>query len=424
MIFNKVYRFRPLFGCIAIPFLWVGMEYFRTLSQFAFPWSDLGYSQAYYLYLLQIVSVIGEHGLSFVIVAVNVLVWQIFRSELSAERRVTAVFVSAAIIVSLLAYGWVVMPKYPVPGKFRVALLQGNVPLDIKWDRGNEFQAFQVYDDLTRQINDTGIGLYVWPETAVPCYLTNNPQCRQRVGDIAAESKAFNLVGGLGVSAINGKSRYFNSCFQFGPDGRMLQRYDKVKLVPFSEHVPYQDQLGFLEQDFLRKYLSFIGTSVQWWSDFYPGDSAHLFKLPDHLYSVLICFESTFPEFVRGAVLSGADFLVGITNDTWFGRSMGIYMHSRIFVTRVVENRIWGARVGNSGLTYIVDNYGRIREKLPIYEAASLVGKLNSLDEYSVFTRYGDVIGRWSFLLTISITFILLATWFLQRISQRFSSPS
>ncbi|HKK20184.1 MAG TPA: nitrilase-related carbon-nitrogen hydrolase, partial [candidate division Zixibacteria bacterium] len=133
----------------------------------------------------------------------------------------------------------------------------------------------------------------------------------------------------------------------------------------------------------------------------------------------LICFESTFPEFVRGDVLSGADFLVGITNDTWFGKSVGIYMHSRIFVTRCVENRIWGARVGNSGLTYIVDNYGRIRESIPIYRVESLIGKLNSLDGYSVFTRYGDVVGRWSFLLTISISCILIALWIFGKFSRK-----
>jgi apolipoprotein N-acyltransferase len=419
VIFNKVYRFRPLFGCVAVPFLWVGMEYFRTLSQFAFPWSDLGYSQAYYLNVLQIVSVIGAHGLSFVIVAVNVLLWQVFRSDVSPERRVTAVFVSLAIVGGLWSYGWIEMPKYPVPGKFKVALLQGNVPLDVKWERGNEFKAFSIYNDLTGEIADSTVGLYIWPETAVPCYLTHDLACRTEVGNIAIESKSYDLVGGLGASYIKGKMRYFNSCFQFNKEGRMESRYDKVKLVPFSEHVPYQDYLGFLEQDFLRKYLTFIGTTVQWWSDFYPGDSAHLFKLPDHLYAVLICFESTFPEFVRGDVLSGADFLVGITNDTWFGKSVGIYMHSRIFVTRCVENRIWGARVGNSGLTYIVDNYGRIRESIPIYRAESLIGKLNSLNGYSVFTRYGDVVGRWSFLLTISISCILIALWILAKFSHK-----
>ncbi len=423
MLFNKIYQFKPLFGCVAAPFLWVGMEYFRTLSQFAFPWSDLGYTQSYYLYILQIVSVIGVHGLSFLIVAVNVLLWQVLRSEISPERRVTSVLVSAAIVGAIWSYGWVEMPEYPVPGTFKVALLQGNVPLDVKWERGNEYKAFQVYYDLTEEIADSTVGLYVWPETAVPCYLTHDPQCRSEVGDIAVVSKSYDLVGGLGATFVKGKTRYFNSCYQFDRDGRLEERYDKVKLVPFSEHVPYQDYISFLEQDNLRKYLSFIGTTVQWWSDFYPGDSAKLFRLPQHLYAVLICFESTFPEFVRGTVLNGADFLVGITNDTWFGKSVGIYMHSRIFVTRCVENRIWGARVGNSGLTYIVDNYGRIRESVPIYEVRSLVGKLNSLDGFTVFTRYGDVIGRWSFLLTISISCIFIALWVLGRFFRKSSQP-
>ena len=108
--------------------------------------------------------------------------------------------------------------------------------------------------------------------------------------------------------------------------------------------------------------------------------------------------------------------MVGITNDTWFKRSVGIHQHSRIFITRMVENRIWGVRVANSGLTYIVDGYGRIRDELDLYEVAALKGKINVLDGKSIFTKYGDIAGFFSFLITVSIIGILLALWLIQKI--------
>ena len=175
--------------------------------------------------------------------------------------------------------------------------------------------------------------------------------------------------------------------------------------------------ISFLQKKFLRKYLTFIDNyGVQWWSDFYPGDSALLFHIPDASYGVLICFETAFPEYVRGMIRDGADFIVGITNDTWFGRSVGIHMHSRVFITRAVENRCWFARAANSGLTYIVDGYGRVRQQLNLYEVAALRGKVGKLDSYSIYTRVGDVAGRWSFLITVLTMGILLLLWIGKRV--------
>ena len=416
MIFNRLYRFKPLWAFIAMPFLWTGMEYFRTLSELAFPWSDLGYTQSYYLTILQIVSVISVHGLSLLIVAVNILLWQVLRKTLSPERRYTALLVALAVPLALGLFGWIVIPKFPIPGKVDVALLQGSVPIKVKWAKGNEMHSFGLYDSLTQAVADTSIKLYVWPESSVPCNLSATPACSQQVGKIVRRSGGYHLVGALGAGVKDGKQRYFNSCYQFNPQGRVEKRHDKVKLVPFSEHVPYQDHMPFLEKGFLRKYLTFIDTyGVQWWSDFYPGDTKPIFTLPDYMYSVQICFESAFPEFVRETILDGADFIVGITNDTWFGTSHGTHAHSRIFLTRAVENRCWGIRVANSGLTYTVDGYGRIRDELGFYEVAALRGRVNPLDGYSIFTRYGDIAGRLSLLITVSLIGILIVLWVVRK---------
>lgn len=422
-VFNRLYHFRPTIGSVALPFLWVGLEYFRTLSEFAFPWSDLGYTQSYYLYVMQIVSVLSVHGLSLIIVSVNVLLSLVLRNSVDPARRVTALLVSLASVAALVAYGWVAVPTWPLPGEYKVALLQGAVPIEEKWKQDNEEHSFKLYDSLTRAVDDTSVQLYIWPETAAPSYLSHDKKAQRRILSIASRSGANHLVGGLGAHVQPGKTKTFNSCFQFSPDGRSTVRYDKVKLVPFSEHVPYQDHLFFLQKGALKEYLTFIDNSgVQWWSDFYPGDSAVLFDLPNARYAVQICFESTFPEFVRGMVLDGTDFLVGITNDTWFGESVGIHMHSRIFLTRCIENRIWGARLANSGITYIVDGHGRIREELELGTVGFLKGDLGILEEYSFFTRHGDLVGRLSLLITMSLVGILLTIWIIRKIRYRLFS--
>jgi apolipoprotein N-acyltransferase len=274
-------------------------------------------------------------------------------------------------------------------------------------------------------VADSSIKLYVWPETSAPCYLNYNRDCQERIGGIVQRSNGYHLVGALGVTFYRGERRYHNSCYQVGPSGRIEQRYDKVKLVPFSEHVPYQDYLPFLQRKVLRKYLTFIDRyDVQWWSDFYPGKLSPLFHLPEASYGVLICFECAFPEYTRRMIQDGADFLVGITNDTWFGRSVGIYMHARIFITRAVENRCWAVRVANSGLTYIVDGYGRIREQLELYDVAALRGKVRPLEGRSLYTRYGDVVGRFSFLITVAVSGILCARWLVRKVVRRRSRAS
>jgi len=418
-LFNKLYNFRKFLGMVALPMLWVGLEYFRTLSEFAFPWSDLGYTQAYYLYILQIVSVVSVHGLSLLIVAVNILLWQILRRSLTPERRLTSFLVSVAIIVSLVAYGWIVTPRFPLEGDYKIALLQGSVPLEVKWKKGNQDYSLNLYDSLAQTVHDEDVRLFVWPETSAPCYLSHHYGCRHSVGNIARHSNNYHLVGALGATVDkDGRERHHNSCYQVNPVGQFEKRYDKVKLVPFSEQVPYQDNLPFLKKSFLQKYLTFIETyNVQWWSDFYPGkDSSLVFSLPETDYGVLICFESAFPEYARRMVLEGAGFLVGITNDTWFKRSVGIHMHSRVFLTRAVENRCWAVRAANSGLSYFVDGYGRIRHSLDAYEVAAMTGKIKRLESYSFFTNYGDIAGRFSFLITISIIGILLAVWVLRKI--------
>ncbi len=412
MVFNKLYRIKPIYGAFAMPFLWTGLEYFRTLSEFAFPWSDLGYSQSYYAYILQIVSVISVHGLTFLIIAVNVMLWQLFRKEVDLAHKVTCGLLPIGLIALLIAFGWAIIPVIPLEGKHQVTILQGSVPIEVKWDDDNADYSFRLYDSLARDTSTAGSELYIWPETAAPSYLSHDVLNRRKIGRTASATGSTHLVGALGASQRDDRVVHYNSAYLFDSTGTMVDRYDKVKLVPFTEQVPYQDKLPFLRKEFLTEYLTFIETyDVQFWSDFRPGDSAKLYEAAGNLFAPLICYEVTFPEYVREMVLDGAEYIVEITNDTWFGHSLGIHMHSQAFITRAVENRCWGVRAANSGLSYIVDGYGRIRDELPLDKSTSLTGRVNLLNGFSIFTRYGDLAGLFSLLITLGLAAILVYRW-------------
>lgn len=410
--FAKIYHWKKIWGLAALPILWVGMEYFRSLSQFAFPWTDMAYSQGYYLTFIQIVSIIGSYGLSFILIILNILLWQVTLRSNRLETRVSSGIGFMALAVVIYLYGWAVFPPFQEQGDIKVSLLQGNVDLETKWSAGTREQNFVLFDSLAQVASGDSADLIVWPETAAPCYPRYEPDYRRMLTSTAIKSGAYNLVGALDLDYVNQKDKSHNSAFQFAPDGTMSAPYNKVKLVPFSEHVPYQDYLPFLTRAFLSKYLDLIRTNtIEWWSDFYPGDSAVVFNTDKTKYSVLICFESAFPDYIRQCLLKGAEFLVNITNDTWFGRSAGPFQHMRIAVFRAVENRVWIARCANSGISALIDPYGREEVHAGLYIQKVVSGKVAPLDEYSIFTRIGPVVGRFSLLISSGIFLILIAVW-------------
>jgi apolipoprotein N-acyltransferase len=410
--FVRIYRFKKALGLMALPCLWVGMEYFRSLTEIAFPWTDLSYSQGYYLTFIQIVSVIGCYGLSLAIIMMNIFIWQTLSRSNRLETRVSngIAFLATGLIIYI--YGWVVFPPYQESGDIKVALLQGNVDLATKWQPETRDRNFELYDSLSRVAAGENVDLIVWPETAAPSYPRLERKYRRMLSKTVSLTETIHLIGALDQVQRDGKEKAYNSAFQFSPAGEIEAVYHKVKLVPFSEHVPYQDYLPFLTRDYLSKYLDVIRTrQVQWWSDFYPGDSIVVFKTDKTQYSVLICFESAFPQFVRQCLLKGAEFMVNITNDTWFGRSPGPFQHMRLAVFRAVENRTWIVRCANSGISAFIDPYGREVSGAGLYVRDVVTEDIYPLDEYSTFTEIGPIVGQISLWITTAIFVILILLW-------------
>ncbi len=419
--FSKLYRIKKLYGLIGLTILWVGMEYFRSLGETAFPWTDLAYSQGYYLSMIQSVSIIGCYGLSLILIALNILIWQVFENKNRLERRVSSGVAFLAVIIVVYVYGWAVIPPAIPDGDIRVSVLQGNVPLEIKWQQETREYNFHLYDTLSQIAAEKNPDLIVWPETAAPSYPRHEPGYRRLISEAVQKSGAKHLVGALDVVYTGEKRKSYNAAFQFNKEGRIESVYHKMNLVPFSERSPYRETLPFLTRDFIARYVNAVKThEIQWWSDFYPGDSIVLFNVDSLQYSVLICYESAFPSFVRKAVVKGADFLANITNDTWFGKSPGPFQHMRLAVFRAVENRIWLVRCANTGISAFIDPYGREVERVGLYERAVLTRAIYPIEENSIFTKTGPIVGVICYWLTSLILIVLLFQWLWINLKNRF----
>ncbi len=374
-----------------MPFLWVMMEYGRSLFEIGFPWLNLSYTQTYYLSLIQYASMLGNYGVSFWVVWVNVLVYLAVKNFAHTRKVLTYAAVILILFILLFLYGIKVLNEKADSRQIDVALVQGNIPQDVKWDYKLLDYNFKVFDEMTKKIPEK-VDLILWPETAAPCYLRAEPKYFSQVKSLS-DSLQTPLVLGTNDYTVLGKGNYlsYNSAFYFDPYQNNFSAYNKMHLVPFSEWVPYPKVFGWL-------YGIKFGLS-----DYTPGKNYVLFQSPKGKFPVLICFESVFPDLVRKFVLNGADFLANITNDGWWGKTAGPYQHAQINVFRAIENRISIARCANTGVSLFVDPYGRITRKTKIYVHDILTGKIPLRNKLTFYTRYGDWFAKGVSLISVLI---------------------
>ncbi|MGH7630786.1 MAG: apolipoprotein N-acyltransferase, partial [Gemmatimonadales bacterium] len=302
--------------------LWVALEFLRTYLLTGFPWNLLGYSQYRNGPLVQVAAVTGVYGVSFVVVAVNAALWRLIAVDRGWTQRFAATATAAGIVALALASAWV-PPRGADQPTLPVALVQGSIDQGIKWDPAYEDTARAVYRALTADAARQRAKLVVWPETSLP-FVFDGDRRRTAVQGLARETGAYLLVGALGHAPEGPR----NSAFLVAPDGEVVGRYDKRHLVPFGEYVPLKSLLPFVEV---------LGGGAI--GEFRSGGETTTFSTPLGRLAVVICYEAIFPAEVREFFLAGADVLVNITNDAWFGRSAAPVQHLAMAAFRAVENR-------------------------------------------------------------------------------------
>jgi len=379
--------------------LWVGLEYLRTYALTGFPWILLGYTQYRHISLLPIASVAGVYGLSFLVVLINIALAQWVGG---APARFRSIVFAGALTLTLLASPRLLSPPATSAGSeqaIRVALVQGNIDQGVKWDTAMQAATIERYRRLSLEAAKYAPALIVWPETAVPFFLRYEPALQGRVLDIAAETGSYLLVGSPDAepsAAANGGTRYHNSAFLISPKRELLSRYDKIHMVPFGEYVP------------LSSILSFVHKLAYGIGDFEGGRTYTIFDAPGGRFGVTICYEAIFPDQVRRHVKEGAEFLVNITNDAWFGRSAAPVQHLAMAALRAAENRRYLIRSANTGISAIVDPSGRILQASDIFVPTVITEQIRAERTQTFYTRYGDL---FAWVCVIFIIAVFMARW-------------
>ncbi len=400
---------------IAAPAAWVTAELMRAHFPFGgFPWALMAYSQYKALHLIQIAELTGPYGLSFIIVLMNAAVVVALRALLNGKaagpgqwdddgpgasrmkRVLTPLAVGLAPIALALIYGAVRIPMvdqaFQAQPEIKVGIVQANVDQGIKWSPEFFWKTMRDHMELTRRLLPQKPRLVMWPEAAVTISNFNEQWARRTaVIDFLAKVDAYFLVGTLSRDPCGpgeyppdpaaGNYCYFNSAYLLSPGGQeLLGRYDKMRLVPFSEYVPLS-RLFFFADAIAKGNTG--GTT--------PGHQVRLFAIPEGLFGCVICYEVTFPHLVRRFVDQGAAFMTTITNDAWFGKTGAPYQHHTTVVFRAIENRVYFARSANTGISSIVDPVGRIVHQSAIYQPAAFTGIVKPSPLHAFYTRHGDV---------------------------------
>jgi apolipoprotein N-acyltransferase len=355
---------------------WICLEYLRGYLLSGFPW--LGLSQAFgpLPSALQSAAYIGAYGLSGAIVLVAGLI------VLGGTRKTAWAGVAVVLAVLGSLGAWRMQDAPAKAGSFRAGIVQGNIEQGRKWNPAYQNATVQTYIELSRkQIRIHDPDMLIWPETAMPFFLQEPSPLRKRVAGFADRHDIPLLTGAPGYASANGTSRLFNRAYLIGPDGRFLDVYGKEHLVPFGEYVPLHSLLPFLD-----KLVAGI-------SDFSPGQRTDPLEYGDLAMGGLICYEVIFPGLVQERVEDGANCLVNISNDAWFGRTSAPRQHLHQAVLRAVEQNRYVLRSTNTGISGVIDPRGRILRSTGLFREAEFVSSPVYLQhDRTFFSRYFDEI--------------------------------
>jgi apolipoprotein N-acyltransferase len=405
LLFSMTLKNTNLPSLFLAPIFWVSLEYLRSYVFTGFPWSSLGYSQYKVLTLIQIADITGIYGISFILVAVNGAIADIFL----IRRRVkdiplfplshTVVGFSVLVILLLvtIVYGNWRMGQQ-MPGEYvRVSIVQGNIEQDKKWEPAFQRYVMETYIDLSHKAVSSSPSLIVWPETAVPfIFKKDDPRTRELI-QAHSNLDTYLLFGSILYKGDQeGKTYYSNSAVLLDRTGNDVYEYDKIHLVPFGEYIP------------LQKVLFFINKLVVGVGDYSPGNQHSLAETPFGSFATVICYEIIFPGLVRKFFTDKGNILVNITNDAWFGKTTGPYQHFSMTVFRAIENRKPLIRAANTGISGFIDSKGRIISKTELFQQVILTRDIKTNDTKSFYTKYGDLFSY----LCIVLSIVLLANYF------------
>jgi len=362
------------------PFAWVAVELARTYIT-GFPWDLLGTTQIDNIPLSRLATVTGVYGLSFEIALVNTAVAAAFL----VPRARRTVLLTASIAAALILHAGKLIKPTTQFGDRGVTLVQSNVPI-LDSDAWSLEYLEQTLTDLRAlslrppQAPPDSSALIIWPESPAPFFATDL-HLRGTLGEVARSTDSFIVAGTMGIEHAGDPTRepdIYNSASLIAPNGAWVARYDKIHLVPFGEYIPFEKLISFA-----KPLTREIGTFAR-------GTQRTPLDEDDTRLGTFICYESVFPNEVRQFALNGGTVFVNISNDGWFGPTGAPRQHLNMARMRAVENDRWLLRDTNSGITAVIDSYGRIVAEAPRNQRTSLQASYSLVLGTTFYTRHGD----------------------------------
>jgi apolipoprotein N-acyltransferase len=384
-------------GVWSLPFAIVGLEYIRGIGELGFPWLSLGYTQARYPLFIQQAAIYGVYGISFWLVLLNVAVYRSLKN-----KKLKDLMLTIAIFALPVIYGFT-RPQIPVNRIAHVGIVQPNIDPNLKFSRELRYKTFELLMGLSIhctnvawQEHEDSLDLIVWPETATPVFLKSPGRYQDLIMHLADRLQTPIFTGTAIYDPID--REIFNGAVLIEPGHGIRQEYRKIHLVPFGEHIPFDRQIPLLRTvDFGE-------------GDYSPGSEHTVFHTETFRFSCLICFESIFTTLSRESVNRGAEILINITNDGWFGKISGAQQHNNMAILRSVENGVLLLRSANTGISMIVDQHGRVLTEKPLFVEDIIVREVPIDPVSTPYRTFGDVI---PFVCLAVITILFTADFFL-----------
>jgi apolipoprotein N-acyltransferase len=365
---------------VLAPFLWVAVELLRAYVV-SFPWTLLGTAQIDNLPLARLASVTGVYGVSFEIALVNT----VFAATMLVHRKRRLPLLLAAFTGAIALQATVLVKVEPSQVDAHATLVQQNVPIERQWTYESYKRLVDELSAMSRAPQageDAGVApLIVWPESPAP-FETDDRLFIESTAALARGQRSWLLAGTTAVQAgarAGEAEQVYNSALLLAPNGAVVQRYDKVHLVPWGEYVPFSWAFGFA-----KSLTHEVGAFASGSAERTP------LEVGSHRFGVFICYESVFPHEVRQFAKHGAEVFVNISNDGWFGDSGAPWQGLNMARMRAVENHRWVLRATNTGVTAAIDPMGRVVAAAPKKQRVVLDAPYGLVSDTTLYTRYGD----------------------------------
>lgn len=384
VIARIIYEVSPFLGIFVLPFAVAGIEWIRSFDSLAFPWMIIGNSQTRYPFFIQFADITSAYGVSAWVVMVNIGVYLLIKKK-TARRWL---FLMILFVLPTAYSISVIFHTRANEEKLTVALIQGNIMPEEKWGDDLEFWNVNLYRTMSIEAMEYKPDLIVWPETATPIYLLETPRYRHMVQSFVDSTGVPLLTGTPAIDLDTGQT--WNSAAYFVP-GEETQIYHKIHLVPFGEAFPLDNVFPALRSIDLGQANWDEGTErVIFTSSYLPS------------FCTLICFESIFPDLVRSFVKKGVEFITVVTNDVWFGPHTSPEQHAMISVLRAIEFHRPVVRCANTGISMIIDPYGRVTRKTRTFERGTLIGTITPRSGKTFYMRFGNIFSMLSVVITLT----------------------